>query len=95
MPEAKAPPLWADAQLSEAGGTVVVWDECDRLDHKRLSTLESKLGSVLGRMFRYFIWSGKVDLSINGQSVAPIDPLFRHEKAVYRGAVQFQDTWVC
>lgn len=93
-PESKQPPAWSDADLS-ASGTVIVWNKCDRLDNKRLSTLEAKLHDVLGRMFRCFIWDGTLDLSINSKSVVPFDPLFRNEKAVHRGAVAFQEPWVC
>jgi hypothetical protein len=93
-PEPNSPPAWADAHITGPSGTVVVWNECDRLDHKRLSTLEAKLHDVLGRMFRYFIWSGEVDLTINGNSVTPIDPLFLNKDAIHQGAVVFQEPWI-
>ena len=56
-------------------GTLVSWSRCDRLDHRRPSTLERKLKSFLGRVFRHFLWGG-VEITVNGEQVLPIDPLF-------------------
>jgi anti-sigma regulatory factor (Ser/Thr protein kinase) len=58
-------------------GTVVVWQRCDRLDNRRVSTLARKLASELGRRFRHFIWKG-IQLTINGRPVEAVDPLFLH-----------------
>jgi len=56
-------------------GTIVVWSRCDRLNHKKIKTLISKLQSELGRIFRKQIQHGKV-IKINGEVVQPVDPLF-------------------
>ena len=55
-------------------GTTVVWTRCDRLDHRRPTTIAKKLRSFLGRVFRYFLWGG-VSIEVNGELVQPIDPL--------------------
>lgn len=69
-------------------GTIVVWSRCDRLDHRRVSTIARKLLSALGRRFRYFIWDG-VQITVNGDPVEPLDPLFLHPLAKYNGALLF------
>jgi hypothetical protein len=69
-------------------GTAVTWSRCDRLDNRRISTLERKLALSLGRRFRHFIWGG-VALSVNGERVQPIDPLFLHPDALFNGATEF------
>ena len=72
----------------EASGTLVVWSRCDRLDNRRVSTVSRKLFAALGRKFRHHLWRG-VCLSINGDQVEPIDPLFLHEDSIFSGAKQF------
>ena len=71
-------------------GTVVTWTRCDRLDNQRISTITRKLLNSLGRRFRYFLWEG-VSITVNGDSVMPIDPLFLHPSAIYSGATQFAE----
>ena len=71
-------------------GTVVTWSQCDRLDNRRISTIARKLLVVLGQKFRYFLWNG-VSITINGDAVQPIDPLYLHPKALYNGATQFAE----
>ena len=66
-------------------GTAVTWSRCDRLDNRRISTLVRKLLLSLGRRFRHFIWSG-VTITVNGDKVVPLDPLFLHPKAAVNGA---------
>jgi hypothetical protein len=83
---AAAPP----AQCRGVSGTLVVWERCDRLDNRRISTLERKLAAELGRRFRHFIWKG-VRLTINGAHVDAIDPLYLHASAKHRGAEAFGD----
>lgn len=75
-------------------GTTVVWERCDRLDSKRPSALARKLGSSIGRIFRYFLLGG-VTIEINGAPVKPVDPLYLNQKAVQSGAHQFQSIWAC
>lgn len=94
-PELARPPSWSDACLTDQSGTVVMWSRCDRLDHKKEVTLESKLHEMLGRMFRHFIWSDEVTITVNNKAVLPIDPLFKNERAIHHGSRQFQDLWQC
>jgi hypothetical protein len=76
-------------------GTIVVWRRCDRLDHDgKLDTLEKTLMHSLGRIFRHFL-IGDVDLTINGKTVAPFDPLYLMPQARLTGdplATQHGDT---
>lgn len=69
-------------------GTIVLWSRCDRLDNRRISTIVRKLLAALGRRFRYFIWDG-VQITVNGDLVEPLDPLFLHPKARHNGATLF------
>jgi hypothetical protein len=73
-----------------ASGTAVTWSRCDRLDNRRISTLTRRLLPSLGRRFRYFLWDG-LSLTINGDPVEPIDPLFLHADCRFSGATQFGD----
>lgn len=88
-PEASDLPASVSAAMSKSG-TVVVWERCDRLDHRRISTIARKLSDILGRMFRYYIWDG-VQVRVNGQHVRASDPLFVRENAVFSGGRLFQE----
>lgn len=69
-------------------GTIIRWIDCDRLDFKRVSTIESKLLQQLGRRFRKAIASGK-EILINGVRTPVIDPLFLCEAALCSGAERY------
>lgn len=76
---------------TKKSGTLVLWTRCDRLDHRRISTMEKRLNSGLGRIFRHFIWNGIV-ISLNGQSIGANDPLFLRTSAGDGKATKFQDS---
>ena len=40
---------------TKKSGTLVVWTRCDRLDNRRISTMERRLQAGLGRIFRHFL----------------------------------------
>jgi anti-sigma regulatory factor (Ser/Thr protein kinase) len=71
-------------------GTIVQWTRCDRLDARRVSTIVRKLEGELGRRFRHFLWNG-LRITINGDAITPIDPLFVHSEAQISGAQLFGD----
>jgi hypothetical protein len=82
-------PDWIRADHS-GSGTAVVWQSCDRLDHRRIATVERKITRALGQTFRYFIWKG-VRITVNGVTIKAFDPLFlRRDSAVHGGAL-FQE----
>jgi hypothetical protein len=56
-------------------GCLVVWRNCDRIEYQRLAWLERALRRDLGRMYRRFLISGDLTLTINGKGVDPVDPL--------------------
>jgi hypothetical protein len=89
VPVPRVAPL-PPAACAGPSGTLVVWERCDRLDNRRISTLERKLADELGRRFRHFIWKG-VRLTINGRPVEGIDPLYLHPRAKERGGEPFGD----
>lgn len=61
---------------STPSGTIVVWRNCDRLDHDgRLETLVRSLRPSLGRIFRHFLVAD-FKLTINGSAIDPLDPLY-------------------
>ena len=82
------PEVIAAADARASSGTLIRWTRCDRLDNRRLSTLERKLHDALGQTFRYFITEG-VALTINGHQVRPVDPMFLMEEASLSGAEVF------
>jgi hypothetical protein len=86
-PEHRPLPLWA-AEAAAASGTLVVWPRCDRLDYKKAATVAEKLHAPLGRIYRRLIWHG-LRISVNGQPVAPIDPLFCHPETSAGGALAY------
>ena len=67
--------------IESPSGTLVVWSKCDRLDHRRASTIARKLVQPLGRTFRYFLWDG-MNLLVNGVLVHPFDPLYLRSRHV-------------
>jgi hypothetical protein len=74
--------------LDSPSGTIVRWSNCDRLNHKKVKTLASKLALELGRVFRKQILAGN-QITINGERVKSIDPLFLHKGANLVGASQY------
>lgn len=71
-------------------GTLVVWTRCDRVDHRRVSTLEKRLHAGLGRIFRHFLWAGTA-IALNGKEIDPVDPIFLQTSSEDGGATKFQD----
>jgi hypothetical protein len=71
-----------------ATGTLVIWSRCDRLDHRRSSTIARKLTAYLGRAFRHCIWNG-IEILVDGQPVRGVDPLCLHGQSERRGAAIF------
>lgn len=80
-------PEWVKKAAS-ASGTLVVWTRCDRLDHRRASTIARRLLRPLGRIFRYYLWDG-VRITVNGSPVEAIDPLYLHPESSLQGARAF------
>lgn len=83
---AKQPPYCPSS--SSNSGTTIIWRHCDRLDHRRPATLARKLLSFLGRVFRYYLWRG-VKITVNGEQVRAIDPLFLQKDSTFAGAREF------
>jgi hypothetical protein len=80
-------PSWA-SDLAAASGVLVLWSGCDRLKHRKASTVASWVRKALGRMY-YYPLSDKLSLAVNGRPVEPIDPLLRSAAGVDGGAVPF------
>lgn len=85
-------PKWLSREQPESG-TLVVWERCDRLDHRRASTISRRLAAELGRVFRYYLWDG-VEIRVNGEKVSAIDPLYLHPKSLRTGAKLFGEPMV-
>lgn len=79
----------APGQVSNSqSGTIVRWSKCDRLDNRRVSTICRKLSNALGRRFRHYIFNGLI-VTVNGDAIHAIDPLYINEKAPITGASLF------
>lgn len=89
-PRPRPLPAWGQ-QLATSSGTLVIWSRCDRLQGRRLSTVVRQLARPFGQMFRYFLWGG-VKITVNGEPVRPVDPLFLHPNSPYAGAAPFGKT---
>jgi hypothetical protein len=62
--------------LGPRKGTLVVWGDCDRLDHDgKVETLARTLRPGLGRIFRHFLVAD-FKITIDGVPVEPFDPLY-------------------
>lgn len=83
----------ANLRIGSRSGTLVIWERCDRLDNRRISTLVRKLHAELARRFRHFMWKG-LRIEINGQPVRAIDPLFVHRDALVSGATLFGEPMI-
>ncbi len=73
LPKRRALPTAYQGQESRSG-TLVIWSQCDRLDFKKITTLDEHLRRPLGRMFRHFLYSGRC-IWVNGVPIKPVDPL--------------------
>lgn len=87
LPRIKPLPPWA-VPLADASGTLVIWRKCDRLEYRKVSSIVQKIQAPLGRKFRYFLFDG-IKISVNGEQIIPVDPLYRHSSAILSGAEEF------
>jgi hypothetical protein len=71
-------------------GTAVLLTRCDRLGYKRMAFLRRRLQQDLGRIFRHFIGTG-TNITVDGDLVTAIDPLFLMSSARLAGASPFGD----
>ena len=74
--------LTKDYDFSKSG-TLVIWNNCDRISPKTRGPLTERLEFALGQKFRHFIHNGEFNIKIIAQEnldaaidVAPNDPLF-------------------
>jgi Histidine kinase-, DNA gyrase B-, and HSP90-like ATPase len=86
-PTAAPLPSWA-SDVAAASGVLVLWSGCDRLKHRKASTVASWVRKALGRMY-YYPLSDRLSLAVNGCPVEPIDPLLRIAAGIDGGAVPF------
>ena len=80
-------PEWFEKPKGQ-NGTLVVWTQCDRLDHRRPATIARKLHIPLGRIFRFFLWDN-VEMVVNGIPIEPFDPLYVHQRSARKGGHLF------
>jgi len=59
-------------------GTLVVWSKYDRWhgNKRELDELIDEFKIYCGRTYRYYLWNNGVSISINGENVTVIDPLY-------------------
>jgi hypothetical protein len=86
-PTAVSLPSWATDSAAESG-VLVLWSGCDRLKHRKASTVAGWVRKALGRMY-YYPLSEKLSLVVNGLPVEPIDPLLRSAAGIDGRAVPF------
>jgi hypothetical protein len=68
-----------DTAAPTQSGCRVIWQECDRIEYRRLAWQERALHRDLGRMYRRFL-RDELTLTINGTAVEPIDPMLLSTK---------------
>ena len=75
IPKSKRRYLSDDYKSDSSSGTIVVWDNIDRMQYQNLKSLEKHLQLVLGRIFRLEIAEGK-RIIINNEPIELLDPLY-------------------
>ena len=80
-------PSWAVGSAS-GSGSLVVWTGCDRLKHRKASTVVDWVRRALARIY-YYPLSETLVLTINGEPVVPADPLFRRVPGIDTAATPF------
>ncbi|WP_222861849.1 ATP-binding protein [Arthrobacter echini] len=71
-------------------GCLVIWQDCDRIEYRRLAWLERALHRDLGRTYRRFLQQN-LTLTLNGKAVQAIDPmLLATEAEGYSGRLAFE-----
>lgn len=73
-PIQKDPPAKFADIVSKENGTLVIWSKYDR-QHDDATDIMEEFRVWSGRTYRKFIWKG-LNLSINGEAVNAIDPLY-------------------
>lgn len=86
-PTAASLPAWAAGSATDSG-VLVLWSGCDRLKHRKASTVANWVRKALGRMY-YYPLSEQLTLIVNGLPVAAIDPLLRDPWGVDGGATPY------
>lgn len=69
-------------------GTAVLLDRCDRLEHKRASTIAEHLARELARIYRRFLAAG-LELRVNRDQLVPYDPLMLMPEGLVTGGSLF------
>lgn len=76
QPQEAVIPAPYSEMVTSSSGTLVVWKQCDRLDHDgKHETLTRALRPALGRVFRHFLVAD-FRLTIDGAQIGPVDPLY-------------------
>ena len=71
-------------------GTAVLLDRCDRLEHKRTTTIVEHLSRELARIYHRFLATG-LELRVNGDLLTPYDPLMLMPEGQVTGGSLFGD----
>lgn len=71
-------------------GTAVYLTTCDRVEYRRAGTFASRLRSDFGRIYRRYLADG-LTIVVNGEAVAPSDPLFLDQSTASAKARLFGD----
>ena len=87
----KLPELWKNKSKylkNSKSGTMVIWEDLDRIRSKKSITLVRKLEKVIGRIYRKFIYNNDLKINVitfdldtneifNEQHMLPNDPLYQ------------------
>jgi len=63
-------------------GTLVIVDSIDNCQWRKVSTFAEHLMKYLGRTYRKFLQSGKIKITVNDQTLVPIDPIYDFEPTI-------------
>jgi hypothetical protein len=67
---------------SDPIGTLVIIDSIDNCQWRKVSTFIEHLIRYLGRTYRKFLQSGKIKITVNGQPLVAIDPIYDFEPII-------------
>jgi hypothetical protein len=67
--------------LKSDHGTVVIIENCDRLQNTNINQFSKNLVDKLGQIFRMFIQSSTKNIYVRGEKIDPVDPLYLNDPA--------------
>lgn len=79
IPKPRNIPQELEVLIGKESGTLVVWSKYDRQERNARNLIKDAK-EWMGRTYRYFIWEDNIKISIDGEEIKAIDPLYYQTK---------------